>query len=99
MPWSESAGFIANLADPSEIDYVTYIAAHEFGHQYWAHQVISADQQGATMLVESMAQYSALMVMKRLYGDDQMRRFLKYGLYNYLSARGGGFLQPRARRR
>ena len=93
MPWSESAGFIANLADPSEIDYVTYIAAHEFGHQYWAHQVISADQQGATMLVESMAQYSALMVMKRLYGEDQMRRFLKYELDNYLSARGSEVIE------
>ncbi|MEM6584129.1 MAG: M1 family aminopeptidase [Pseudomonadota bacterium] len=93
MPWSEGLGFIANLADPSEIDYVTYIAAHEFGHQYWAHQVISSDQQGATMLVESLAQYSALMVMKRLYGEDQMRRFLKYELDNYLSARGSEVIE------
>lgn len=88
MPWSENLGFLANLADPEEIDYVTYIAAHEFGHQYWAHQLISAEQQGGTMLVETLAQYSALMVMKQLYGEDQMRRFLKYELDNYLSARG-----------
>ncbi|MDJ0979676.1 MAG: M1 family aminopeptidase [Erythrobacter sp.] len=88
MPWSERLGFLANLADPEDIDYVTYIAAHEFGHQYWAHQLISADQQGGTMLVESLAQYSALMVMKELYGEDQMRRFLKFELDNYLSSRG-----------
>lgn len=88
MPWSENLGFLANLADPEEIDYVTYIAAHEFGHQYWAHQLISADMQGGTMLVETLAQYSALMVMKDLYGEDQMRRFLKYELDNYLTARG-----------
>lgn len=88
MPWSEDLGFIANLAEPEDIDYVTYIAAHEFGHQYWAHQLISANQQGGTMLVETLAQYSALMVMKELYGEDDMRRFLKFELDNYLSSRG-----------
>ncbi|MEE4201750.1 ABC transporter permease/M1 family aminopeptidase [Erythrobacter sp.] len=88
MPYSESIGFLADFADPGEIDYVTYITAHEVAHQYWAHQLISAEQQGGTMLVETLAQYSALMVMKELYGEDQMRRFLKYELDSYLNARG-----------
>lgn len=88
MPYSESIGFLANLGDPGEIDYVTYITAHEVAHQYWAHQLISADMQGSTVMVETLAQYSALMVMKELYGQDQMRRFLKFELDNYLSARG-----------
>ena len=35
---------------------------------------IGADMQGATMLVETFAQYSALMVMEKLYGRDQIRR-------------------------
>lgn len=88
MPYSEGLGFIANLADKGDIDYVTYVTAHETGHQYWAHQLISADQQGGTLLVETMAQYSAMMVMKQLYGEDQMRRFLKFELDNYLRSRG-----------
>ncbi|WP_298308046.1 M1 family aminopeptidase [uncultured Erythrobacter sp.] len=88
MPYSEDIGFLANLADPGEIDYVTYITAHEAAHQYWAHQLISANQQGGTMLVETLAQYSALMVMKELYGEDDMRRFLKFELDNYLTSRG-----------
>ena len=88
IPFSERIGFIADNSDPDEIDYVTYVTAHEFGHQYWAHQLISANQQGGTMLVETMAQYSALMVMKQIYGEDKIRRFLKYELDRYLSARG-----------
>ena len=88
IPYSENMGFIADNADAENIDYVTYVTAHEMGHQWWAHQLISSDQQGGTMLVETMAQYSALMVMKELYGEDQIRRFLKYELDNYLSARG-----------
>ncbi|MFV0625576.1 ABC transporter permease/M1 family aminopeptidase [Sphingomonas sp. ac-8] len=88
VPYSEKIGFIADTRDPDEIDYVTYVTAHELGHQYWAHQLISADQQGGTMLVETMAQYSALMVMKHLYGEDKIRRFLKYELDSYLRERG-----------
>ncbi len=88
VPYSEGIGFLANAADPDKIDYVTYITAHELGHQYWAHQIIPTDTQGATMVVETMAQYSALMVMQRQYGRDKIRRFLKYELDSYLRSRG-----------
>lgn len=89
VPFSETIGFISNNTDIDAIDYVTYVTAHEFGHQYWAHQLISANMQGGTLLVETMAQYSALMVMKQVHGEDKIRRFLKYELDRYLSARGG----------
>ncbi|GAA4036324.1 ABC transporter permease/M1 family aminopeptidase [Parerythrobacter jejuensis] len=88
MPYSESIGFVADYADEGDIDAVTYVVAHEVAHQYWAHQLISANQQGGTIMVETMAQYSAMMVMKEIYGEDQMRRFLKYELDNYLTSRG-----------
>ncbi len=88
MPYSESIGFIADNGDEQSIDYVTYITAHEVAHQYWAHQIVGANQQGGTVLVETMAQYSALMVMKQLYGEDKIRRFLKFELDNYLRSRG-----------
>jgi len=88
MPYSESIGFIANLNHPDDIDMVYYVVGHEMGHQWWAHQVIGADMQGATLLSESLAQYSALMVMEREYGRDMMRKFLKYEMDNYLRSRG-----------
>ena len=87
MPYSESIGFNANTDDPEKIDFTTYVVAHEMAHQYWAHQVIGADLQGGTMTSETLAQYSALMVMKHLYGPDKIRRFLKYELDNYLRGR------------
>lgn len=91
--WSEGLGFITDFSDPEEIDYVTYVAAHEFAHQWWAHQVIGARMQGATVLSETLAQYSALMVMEQMYGPDQIRRFLKYELDRYLRARGSEALE------
>ncbi|RST30686.1 aminopeptidase [Sphingomonas ginkgonis] len=89
MPYSETIGFNANTTDPTKIDFTSYVVAHEMAHQYWAHQEAGADMQGATMTTETLAQYSALMVMKRMYGADKIRRFLKYELDNYLSNRKG----------
>jgi len=87
MPYSESIGFNAKTDDPEKIDFTTYVVAHEMSHQYWAHQVIGAEMQGMTATSETLAQYSALMVMKHLYGPDKIRRFLKYELDFYLRSR------------
>lgn len=88
MPYSESIGFIANLSHPDDIDMVYYVVAHEMAHQWWAHQVIGANMEGATLLSETMAQYSALMIMEHEYGRDMMRKFLKFEMDGYLRSRG-----------
>ena len=88
MPYSESIGFIANFENSTDIDMVTYVVAHEMGHQWWAHQVAGANMQGGTLLSETFAQYSALMVMEKEYGRDMMRKFLKYETDKYLRSRG-----------
>jgi ABC-2 type transport system permease protein len=95
MPYSESIGFIANINKPDDIDFVFYVVAHEMGHQWWAHQVIGANMEGATLLSETLAQYSALMVMEKEYGRDTMRKFLKYEMDNYLRSRGAERLKER----
>lgn len=87
MPYSESIGFIANLQKPDDIDMVTYVVAHEMGHQWWAHQVVGARMQGATLLSETLAQYSALMIMRKTYGDDMIHKFMRYEMDRYLRAR------------
>jgi aminopeptidase N len=93
IPYSENLGFLSQLAGADKIDIVTYVTAHEIAHQWWGHQLVPGYQQGATVLVESFAQYSALLVMERLYGKEMMRRFLQYELDRYLRARGGEVLE------
>jgi ABC-2 type transport system permease protein len=90
IPFSESIGFIARV-DPSndeDVDYPYYVTAHEVAHQWWAHQVIGGNVQGQPMLSESLAQYTALMVMKQEHGPEHMQRFLKYEMDRYLNGRG-----------
>lgn len=88
MPYSESIGFIINLENENDNNIVDAVIAHEMAHQYWAHQVIGANMQGATMLSESFAEYSSLMTMKSLTHDPmKMRKFLKYDHDRYLRGR------------
>ncbi|MCC9136834.1 M1 family aminopeptidase [Pontibacter silvestris] len=89
IPFSESIGFIADVDDenPEDVDYPFYVTAHEVAHQWWAHQVIGGNVQGAVLMSETMSQYSALMVMKHEYGADKMNKFLKYELNSYLLGR------------
>ena len=95
MPYSESIGFIANLNHSDDIDTVFYVVAHEMAHQWWANQVIGANMEGATLLSESLAQYSSFMVMEKEYGRDMMRKFLLYEMDQYLRARGQELLKER----
>lgn len=76
-----------DLRSPQRIDYVSYATSHELAHQYWFHQLIPADMEGASVLTETLAQYSALMVMKHRYGEAQIGRFLKYETNEYLQGR------------
>jgi ABC-type transport system involved in multi-copper enzyme maturation permease subunit len=88
IPFSESIGFVVNVEDPDDVDMVSYVTAHELGHQWWGHQVVAASKQGSTMLIESFAQYSAMLAMEHQYGPDNLRKFLKYELDSYLRSRG-----------
>jgi len=88
IPYSESIGFILDINDPNTIDAVYYVTAHEMAHQWWAHQVIGAPVDGMTVFSETMSQYSALMVMKKQFGKEKMKKFLAYELDKYQSDRG-----------
>jgi ABC-2 type transport system permease protein len=90
IPFSEGIGFITYV-DPNKTDAINlpfFVTAHEVGHQWWGHQVVSANTEGATAIVETLAQYTALMVMKHTYGSDSMKMFLHYQLDGYLRGRG-----------
>ena len=88
IPYSEAIGFIADVED-DDIDYPFFVTAHEVAHQWWGHQLAGADVQGAAMLSETLAEYSALMVMEKEFGREKIGRFLRYELDGYLRGRGG----------
>jgi hypothetical protein len=87
VPYSEAIGFIARMAKPTDVDLTYFVTAHELGHQWWGHQLIGGDVEGSNMMSETLAQYSAYMVMQQKYGKDYMRRVLRHFLDTYLRGR------------
>ena len=87
VPYSENIGFINDLRNEDSIDMPYYVTAHEMAHQWWGHQVGSANVQGSAVIPETLAQYSALRVMETKYGQAKLRQFLKYELDRYLRGR------------
>ena len=86
VPFSEAIGFIFHH-QPDKLDMCYYVTAHELGHQWWGHQVCEANTQGDQMYSEGLAQYSALMLLKKTLTQEELRRYLKYELDGYLSGR------------
>jgi ABC-2 type transport system permease protein len=87
VPYSENIGFISDLRNPEELDPVYYVTAHEVAHQWWGHQLQAANVQGSAILSETLSQYSALMVVKKKYGEIKLRKFLTHELDRYLRGR------------
>jgi hypothetical protein len=86
IAFSESWGFIRRVRR-RDIDVVTAVIAHEVAHQWWNHQLIGGDVQGATLIAEGLSEYSALMVMEREFGSAKMHRYLQFELDSYLASR------------
>jgi len=51
--------------------------------------VIGGNVEGSNMMSESLAEYSALRVMEKKYGADNMHKFLAHELDGYLRGRSG----------
>jgi ABC-2 type transport system permease protein len=89
VPFSEQIGFIERVKDKDDLDLLYFVNAHELAHQWWGHQLIGSQTQGSNMMSETLAEYSALKVMEKKYGDETIRKFLRYELDRYLRGRAG----------
>jgi hypothetical protein len=79
--------FALDLRDPEALDTVTMLTAHEIAHQWWGNRIRPAGVQGMSFLGEALPQYSALMVLKRLRGEENIRQLLQFQLDRYLTGR------------
>ena len=64
--------------DPNSLDLPFAVMAHETAHQWWGAQLAYARREGVGLLTESAAWYSAMGVVERTYGREQVRRLLRF---------------------
>jgi len=91
IPLSESGAFGARVDSSSakDIDYPFFAAVRETAHGWWGLQLAPANTRGATVLTDSLAEYTTLMVLRRAHGPGKMRRYLRHELDAYLYGRAG----------
>lgn len=77
IPFSEALGFVLNIKDEEDVDMAFYVTAHEVAHQWFGMQVEAANVQGKNFILETLAQYGALMVLKENYSIEKIEQFLE----------------------
>ncbi|AFU70571.1 M1 peptidase family protein [Psychroflexus torquis ATCC 700755] len=84
LPFSESIGFVLDIDDEKDVDMAFYVTAHELAHQWFGMQVEAANVQGRLMLLETLSQYAATMVLKQHYSEGKVQQFLELQKDRYL---------------
>lgn len=87
VTFSESNEFMLNIDDQSDVDIILYRTAHELAHQWWGMQLQAANVQGKNMILETLAQYAALVVMKKKYSKKKIEQLLQKEQEVYLQAK------------
>ncbi|WP_298542380.1 M1 family aminopeptidase [uncultured Aquimarina sp.] len=96
IPYSEDFGFAADFDEAEDFNYAFRVTAHEVAHQWWGHIVTPSKTSGANIISETLAEYSSLMTMKKEYGENGIKNFLKYSLDAYLRSRAFSFKPERS---
>ncbi|MBT8220481.1 MAG: peptidase M1, partial [Bacteroidia bacterium] len=76
IPFSESIGFMLDIDDAFDVDITFFITAHEVAHQWWGMQLETANVKGRNLVLETLSQYSALMVFKHQFSQAKVDQFL-----------------------
>ncbi|MAU70716.1 MAG: aminopeptidase [Pseudozobellia sp.] len=70
---TENMIFHTNIESDPTKDVINELAGHELAHVWWGNSQINPDErEGASMLTESLAMYTEMMIYKKLYGKERM---------------------------
>jgi ABC-2 type transport system permease protein len=85
IKYSEGFALVRPADDRRRIDLPFAVLAHEMGHQWWAHRLVPAPVEGAPLLTESLAWYSAMRVVEQSLGRSSLLRLLDVMRREYLA--------------
>jgi len=85
IEYSEGFALVRVEDDTRRIDFPFAIIAHEMGHQWWGHELLPAGVEGAPILSESLAWYSAMMTIEETFGREHLQRLLDIMRSQYMA--------------
>ncbi|MES2419020.1 MAG: M1 family aminopeptidase [Bacteroidota bacterium] len=91
---AERINFLTDFRDKEKVDQSYAITVHEVGHQWWANQLVPANQPGSPMLTESLAKYTEAMLLEKHFGKMYLSQYLKADQNFYFAYRDPNEKEP-----
>lgn len=86
---TEDMIFHTNLEGDKKQDVINELAGHELSHLWWGNSQINPDyREGATMLTETLAMYTEMMLVKKMHGHEKMKERLEIHQQIYENEKG-----------
>ncbi len=86
---TEDMIFHTNLEGDKKQDVINELAGHELSHLWWGNSQINPDYtEGATMLTETLAMYTEMMLYKKMHGHEKMKERLEIHQQIYDNEKG-----------
>jgi len=86
---TEDMIFHTNLEGDKKQDVINELAGHELSHLWWGNSQINPDyREGATMLTETLAMYTEMMLYKKMHGYEKMKERLEIHQQIYDNEKG-----------
>ena len=85
IEYSDGYALVRVEDDERQIDLPFAVMAHEMGHQWWGHQLVPAIVEGAPLLSESLAWYSAMLTVEESLGRAHLTRLLDIMRSQYMA--------------
>ena len=82
---TEDMIFHSNIKADQQQDVINELAGHELSHLWWGNsQIDPDDRDGAAMLTETLAMYTEMMLIRKMYGNEKLQQRLAMhgGIYN-----------------
>jgi len=73
--------------DGQELDFVLAVVGHEVAHEWWGMQLTPGFVEGAGLLDEGIAMYSAMRLLEQARGPEQLRRYRLFMQEEYRNPR------------
>jgi len=84
----ERLGFSVDRTNTEAFDHLYRRTAHETAHQWWGHSLDSAITEGASMLSETLSNYTQQLLLNHKYGPEYHNRYLQWSSARYFLDRG-----------
>ena len=85
--YAEYFSWNANFNDPNQTDYCYFITSQLLAQQWWRFQVAPNSTVGSLDIAEGLSLYSALVMMEKKVGKDNMKWIIQDQLWPYIAIR------------